>query len=94
MVETAHAGWRIVHITGILLMDIKAAFPSMAKGRSVTLPKVRQRDGHHIGWMESFLSERTVEWEMECNAMERHPAEAGVLQGSPVSAILFAIYTS
>jgi hypothetical protein len=28
------------------------------------------------------------------NATERHPVEAGVLQGSPVSPILLAIYTS
>jgi hypothetical protein len=31
---------------------------------------------------------------IEGNAMERHPVEAGVLQGSLVSPILFAIYTS
>jgi len=28
------------------------------------------------------------------NAIDRHPVVAGVLQGSPVSLILFAIYTS
>jgi hypothetical protein len=31
---------------------------------------------------------------IEGNAMERHPVEAGVPQGSPVSPIHFAIYTS
>jgi len=31
---------------------------------------------------------------IEGNAMERHPGEACVLQGSPMSPILFAIYTS
>jgi len=35
-----------------------------------------------------------VEMIIEGNAMERHPVEAGVPQGSPVSPILFAIYTS
>jgi hypothetical protein len=75
-------------------MDIEAAFPSVAKGRLVNLIKVRQMDGDLIRWMESFLSERTVEMVIEGNAMERHPVEAGVPQGSPVSPILFAIYTS
>jgi hypothetical protein len=31
---------------------------------------------------------------IEGNAMERHPVEAGVPQGSAVSPIVFAIYTS
>jgi len=75
-------------------MDIKAAFPSMAKGRIVTSMKVRQMDGDLVRWTESFLSERMVEMMIECTTMERHPVEAGVQQGSPVSLILFAIYTS
>jgi len=51
-------------------------------------------DGDLIRWTESVLSERTVEIIIDGNAMERHPVEAGVPQGSPVSPILFAIYTS
>jgi len=31
MVDRAHAAWRNSHIRGVLLMDIKAAFPSVAK---------------------------------------------------------------
>jgi len=45
-------------------------------------------------WMGSFLSETTVEMIIMANAMERHPVEVTVLQGSPVSLILDAIYTS
>jgi len=51
-------------------------------------------DGDLIQWTESFLSERTVEMIIKGNAMESHPVEAGVPQGSHVSPILFAIYTS
>jgi hypothetical protein len=94
MVDRAHAAWRDGHIAGVLLMDIKAAFPSVAKGRLVNLMKVRQMDGDLMRWTETFLLERTVEMIIEGNAMERHPVEAGVPQGSPVSPILFAIYTA
>jgi len=31
---------------------------------------------------------------IEGNTMERHPVEVGIPQGSPVSLILFAIYSS
>jgi len=51
-------------------------------------------DGDLIRWTESFNSDRTVAMIIEGNDMERHPVEAGVPQGSPVSPILFAIYTS
>ena len=78
MVDRAHAAWTNGHIPGVLLMDIKAAFLSVAKGRLVNLIKVRQMDGDLIRWTESFLSERTVEMIIEGNAMERHPVEAGV----------------
>jgi hypothetical protein len=44
MVDRAHAAWRTGHMTGVLLMDIKAAFPTVAKGRLVNLMKGRQMD--------------------------------------------------
>ena len=78
----------------MLLMDFKEAFPSVAKGSLVNLMKVRQMGRDCIQQTESFLSERMVEMIIEGNAMERHPVEAGVPQGSAVSPILFAIYIS
>jgi hypothetical protein len=94
MVDRAHAAWKGSLIADMLLMDIKAAFPSVAKGRRVNLMTVRQMDGDRIRWTESFLSERTLEMIFKGNTMERHPVEAGVPQGSPVSPILCVIYTS
>jgi len=44
MVDRVHAAWTNGHITGMLLMDIKAAFPSVTKDRLVNLMKVRQVD--------------------------------------------------
>jgi hypothetical protein len=45
MVDRAHAGCTNGHITGVLPMDIKSAFPTLAKGRLVNLIQVRQMDG-------------------------------------------------
>lgn len=46
--DTAHTAWTNSHIAHVLLMDIKVAFPSVAKERLVYLMKVRQKDGDHI----------------------------------------------
>jgi len=94
MVGSAYAAWKGGHIAGVLLMDIKAAFLSVANGRLVHPINGRQIHGDLIRWMESFLSERTVEMIFHGNTMNRHLVEGGVPQGSPVSPILFAIYTS
>jgi len=94
MVDRAHAAWTNGHTPDVLLMDIEAAFPSVAKGRLVNSMKVRQMDGDLIRWTESILYERTVEMKIEGNAMERQPVEAGVRQGSRVSPFLVAICTS
>jgi len=94
MVYRAHAAWKNGHMTVVLLMDIEAAFPSVANRMIVNLMKVSQMDGDVMRWTESFPSVRPLEMIIEGNAMQRHPVEAGVLQCSPVSPILFANYTS
>jgi len=94
LVDRAHAAWTNGRITGVLVMDLKAAFPSVAKGRLVNFMKIRQMDGDLIRWMESFLLECTVKMIIKGNAIEKHQVEAGVPPGPPVSPILFAIYTS
>jgi len=93
IVNRAHGAWTYGYISGVLLMDIQAAYLSVATGRVVHLIKVRQMDGDHIRWTERFAWERSEELIIKGNAMERHPVEAGVLQGSPVSPVLFGIYT-
>jgi hypothetical protein len=41
MVDIAHPAWTNDHITGVLLTDIKAAFPSVVNCRLVNLKQVR-----------------------------------------------------
>jgi hypothetical protein len=81
MVDRAHAPWKEDNITGVLLMDIKAAFPSLARGRLIHAMKSKKIDGDRIRWTESFVSERTVEMVIEGNNFQSHPMEAGVPQG-------------
>jgi hypothetical protein len=51
-------------------------------------------DGDLIRGMESCLLESMLEMILDGNAMERHPVDVGLPQGSPVSLFLIAIYPS
>jgi len=54
-VDRAHAEWKEANITGVLLMDIKAAFPSVARRRRIHAMQARKIDGDLIRWTASFL---------------------------------------
>ena len=94
MVDRMHGAWKEDNITGVLLMDIKAAFPSVVRGRLIHAMKAKKIDGDLIRWTESSLSESTVEMAIVGNDLQSHTVKAGVPQGSPVSPILCAIHTA
>jgi len=93
-VDRVHASWREGHIAGVPLMDFKAAFPSIGRGRLIHTMKGKRMDGDLIQRTARCHTDRMVEMIIESNVMERHPVEAGISQGSPVSLILFGIYIS
>jgi hypothetical protein len=67
MVDRAHTTWQEDNITGILLMDIKAVFRSVATGRLIDIMMANMINGDIIQWTESFPLERTVEMVIEDN---------------------------
>jgi len=48
MVDRAHTTLKEDNITGVLLMDIKAAFPSVARGRLFHVMQAKEIDGDFI----------------------------------------------
>jgi len=48
MIHRAHAAWTEDNITGALLMDIKAVFPSLARGMLIHSMKAKKIDGDLI----------------------------------------------
>jgi len=55
MVNRAHAAWKDDNSTDALLMDIKAAFPSVGRGRLIHAMKPKTIDLDLIRSTESFL---------------------------------------
>jgi len=48
IVDRAHAAWNAENSTGVLLMDINAGFPSVARGRLIHVMKARKINGDII----------------------------------------------
>lgn len=94
MVDRACAAWNICRITGMLLRDSTAAFPSWLKEMLVNLMMVRKIDWDLIPSTESFLTGRTLQMIIKDNAIKKQRVGAWVPQGSPASSIQFEIETS
>ena len=57
IVDKAHAAWRKGSGARVLLMDIKAAFPSVGSGRLVQTMKGKRIEEDYIRWAAMVLSD-------------------------------------
>jgi hypothetical protein len=77
-----------------LLMDVKGAFPNIAKGNQIKKMVEMGFEADVCRWVESFMSDRRVAIRMEGRDGKVMDVTNGVSQGSPVSPILLVIYIS
>ena len=84
--------WRWNRITGALLMDVAAAFSSVARGCLLRTMRAIGLDENLIDRTDSFMQNRRVI--MSVDGQDDSPREVttGLPQGSPISPVLFAIY--
>ena len=66
----------------------------MAKGNSIKRMEEMGFEADLVRWVESFMKERKVIMSMDGKEGDSMDVEPGVLQGSPVSLVLFVIYLS
>ncbi|ODM15132.1 hypothetical protein SI65_09371 [Aspergillus cristatus] len=81
-----HEAWKLQQLVGALFLDVKGAFDHVNPSRHL--------DGDLIRWVQSFLTDRWVQIQINNTQCPAHPINSGVPQGSPVSLILFIIYLS
>jgi len=66
----------------------------VAKGNSIKRMEEMGFEADLVRWVESFMKERKVIMSMDGKEGDSMDVEPGVLQGSPVSLVLFVIYLS
>jgi len=92
--KRAEEAWGRGNTAAVLLMDVKGAFPHMAKGNLIKRMEEMGFEADLVRWVESFMEERKVIVSMDGKEGDSMDVETGVPQGSPVSPVLFVIYLS
>ena len=86
--------WGRGRVVGALLMDVAAAFPSVARGCLLKNMRNADIDECLVRWTDSFMRDRRVIMSVDGQDGEPMAMEVttGLPQGSPISPALFAIY--
>jgi hypothetical protein len=94
LMKRVEEAWARGNTAAVLLMDVKGAFPHVAKGNLIKRMEEMGFEADLVRWVESFMEERKVIMSMDRKEGDSMDVETGVPQGSPVSPVLFVIYLS
>jgi hypothetical protein len=78
--------------SSVVFLDVKGAFNHVAKGRLLQTMHSLGLLQNLIDWTRTFLEERSIRLAFNSQIKDFSEVETGVLQGSPISPILFLIY--
>jgi hypothetical protein len=92
LMSVVQEAWVGGKVAAALMMDVQAAFPSVA--RECLLRKMRDMklDECLVRWVDSFMRDRRVRMVVDGQEGDEMQVTTGLPQGSPVSPILFAVY--
>ena len=93
MARTQEA-WTKAKMVGALLMDVAAAFPSVARDCLIRRMRELRLDEGLVQWTDSFMRDRWINMNVNGQDGDREEITTGLPQGSPVSPVLFGIYIS
>jgi len=86
--------WGRGNTVAVLLMDVKGAFPHVAKGNLIKRMEKMGFEADLVRWVESFMEDRKVIMSMDRKEGDSMDVETGAPEGSPVLPVLFVIYLS
>lgn len=80
-------------VASLLTLDIKGAFDTVLSGRLQRRLYEQRWPNWLIMWVKSFMSNRSIKIRLGDTVTEETKLHCGLPQGSPVSPILFMLYT-
>jgi len=93
-VDVTHTAWRQKAVTSLLQLDIKGAFDRVNHTRLLDTLQQQGFPLWTIRWVKSFLTNRTASLHFDGETAAPRRLTAGDPQGSPLSPILFLLYTA
>jgi hypothetical protein len=77
--------WKRGNAVAVLLMDVKGAFPHVAKGNLIKRMEEMEFEADLVSWEETVMEERKVITLMNRREGDSMDVQMGIPQGSPVS---------
>jgi len=94
LMKRVEEAWGRGNTAAVLLMDVKGAFPHVAKGNLIKRMEEMGFEADLVRWVESIMEDRKVIMSMDEKEGDSMDVDTGVPQGSPVSPVLFVVYLS
>ncbi|EDN08137.1 predicted protein [Histoplasma mississippiense (nom. inval.)] len=94
LMELVYQSWDNDQVASLLLLDVTGAFDHVSHPRLLHNLRKRRMDERIVGWVASFLRNRTTTIPLrECTTEPLH-VETGIPQGSPISPVLYLFYNA
>jgi len=90
-VESFH---RLTYNVSTLFLDVKGGFNNVEFPSLLSLLRRKRVSPYLVQWVDPFLMDRTCRLMFQGSPRLFAPVSVGVLQGSPISPLLFVIYVS
>ncbi|GCB25809.1 probable RNA-directed DNA polymerase from transposon X-element [Aspergillus awamori] len=96
LLERIQTTWKLMpsHVASVLFLDVSGAFDHVSHIRLLHNLRKRKIDRDTVGWIASFLGNRTTTVRMGDIESDPYTVTVGIPQGSPLSPILYLFYNA
>ena len=94
LLQKIHQAWSENKVASLLLLDVSGAYDNVSRERLLHNLRKRRVSPTIVGWVSSFLSDRSTTLKLREYTAPSAPIQTGIPQGSPVSPILYLFYNA